>query len=472
MWTLKELSHYYLGKISGRKPRQEWKQQLHCRVCDSSRIQRKTDGFSERPPSEKYMGLPGWQVKRSQLQVKEVSRLKVLSRKDLTRAIRCVNTSCVDFKYNLLTQVSAQQQHLEVLIRKSVEPDYHQSHVGWKVSPVCIKLGENNSRPMGLASYKGIQTETGTATLANKANTSNTLFIGGRGNDLYRGQRITSQGCSDRDPTCSGRLCVTNLSGRKEGGGTEAGNKPEGSQHICEARAFQNGGASHSPRSHPIRRLDDQIGSKGCISPGTNSYRTSTPTSISMGSQKLPISMSPICIDICPTGFLQNYETCGGSTSTHQDLSSHLPRQHPSNASINGATDTADSIDMPAIRGSGSGGQFKEIHAVPSADPGVLGLSSGYSEPTADFPGREAEKNTAVSPAPPAPIKGISEGSSEVCGKDLGGYTCYMASSSAFQSTTIPNEFSGTRGPLCGLRGGLQLREVQYQSDLDQGGQE
>ena len=47
---------------------------------------------------------------------------------------------------------------------------------------------------------------------------------------------------------------------------------------------------------------------------------------------------------------------------------------------------------MPAIRGSGSGGQSKEIHAVPSADPGVLGLPSRYSEPTADFPSREAEK--------------------------------------------------------------------------------
>ena len=179
------------------------------------------------------------------------------------------------------------------------------------------------------------------------------LFFGGRENDLYRGQRITSQGCSDRDPTCSGRLCVTNLSGKKEGGGTEASNKPEGSQHVCEARAFQNGGASHSPRSHPFRRLDDKIGSKGCISSGTNSYRTSTPPSIPMGRQELPISMSPILTDICPTGFLQNNETCGGSTSTHGDSSSHLPRRHPSNASSNGATDTADSIDMPLFEALG-----------------------------------------------------------------------------------------------------------------------
>ena len=131
-----------------------------------------------------------------------------------------------------------------------------------------------------------------------------------------------------------------------------------------------------------------------------------------MGSQKLPISVSPIWADICPMGFLQ---TCVGSTSIHGDSSSHLPRRHSSYASINGATTkTADSIDMPAIQGSGSGGQSKEINALPSADPGVVGLPSGYSESTADFPGQETEGNTAVSPAPPVPIKGVSEGSSEV----------------------------------------------------------
>ena len=124
---------------------------------------------------------------------------------------------------------------------------------------------------------------------------------------------------------------------------------------------------------------------------------------------------------------------------------------------------------MLAIRGSRSGGQSKEIHAVPSQDPGVLGFPSGYSEPTADFPDQEAEENTSVCPAPPGLIKGVSEGYSKVCGK---GYTGYMASSSAFQRTKIPNKFSGMRGPLCGFRRGLQMQEVQYQSDLDQGGQE
>jgi len=55
--------------------------------------------------------------------------------------------------------------------------------------------------------------------LANKPNASDNLFIGGRGNNLYRGQRIACQGCSDRDPTHPRRLYIINLPGREEGRG-------------------------------------------------------------------------------------------------------------------------------------------------------------------------------------------------------------------------------------------------------------
>ena len=131
----------------------------------------------------------------------------------MTRDIRCLNTSCVNFKYNyepypiVTTGVCSAAKPRGV--DKSVEPDYHQSHVGWKVSPVRIKLGENNSRPMGLASHKGIQ-----------ANASNTLFIGGRRNDLYRGQRITlAKGAViETQPAQEGFVSQIFLVEKKEGG--------------------------------------------------------------------------------------------------------------------------------------------------------------------------------------------------------------------------------------------------------------
>ena len=141
----------------------------------------------------------------------------------MTRDLKCVNTSCINFKCNCksypIVNTGVCSKATPRGVDRSVEPDYHQPHVGWKVSPVHNKLGENNSRPMGLASHKGVQTRISLTTLANKSNASDKLLIGGRGNDLYRSQRVTSQGCSDRDPTHPGRLCITNLLGREEGGG-------------------------------------------------------------------------------------------------------------------------------------------------------------------------------------------------------------------------------------------------------------
>ena len=47
----------------------------------------------------------------------------------------------------------------------------------------------------------------------------------------------------------------------------------------------------------------------------TNSCRSLTPPPVSMGVQNLPISVPPISVRSAPWGFLQNNETCSGSTS-------------------------------------------------------------------------------------------------------------------------------------------------------------
>jgi len=113
----------------------------------------------------------------------------------------------------LLTQVSAQKHHqLEVSIGQMnltiTSPMLAGSH---------YKLGENNSRPMGLASHKGLPPRTGSITMANQTNASNKLLHGRGGNDLLRGQIITVQRCSDRDHTLPGKLCITNLPSGKKG---------------------------------------------------------------------------------------------------------------------------------------------------------------------------------------------------------------------------------------------------------------
>jgi len=129
-----------------------------------------------------------------------------------------------------------------------------------------------------------------------------------------------------------------------------------------------------------------------------------------------PVSVSPIRTDICPTGVFKNNETHSRSTSTHGYSSSHLSRRPSSAAPIKGGADTVDSFDSPAAQGSGSGDQSKEIQTDSTSE---YGLPGGHSKSTADFPSREIEDNTAISPTPPSPTKAFGERPCEVCREDL-----------------------------------------------------
>jgi len=209
------------------------------------------------------------------------------------------------------------------------------------------KLGENNPRLMGLASHKGVSTIVGSTTLATKTNASNKLLGGGEQNDLHGDWGATVQRCSGRDHTFPGKLCVTNLPGGKEGGGTEAGNKPKDTQHVRKTWAFQNGGTTHTPWSHPTEGMDDKIGPVGCLPSDTIPHRLSTLSPIPLRKQNLPISVSPIQTDICPTSLLQSNEASNGNTSAHGHTSNHIFRRL---SSFNGGVGS----DLPALRGPGS----------------------------------------------------------------------------------------------------------------------
>jgi len=69
---------------------------------------------------------------------------------------------------------------------------------------------------MGPASHKGLSVRADTT--ATEANASNKLLDRAEGNDHQGHQRTTGQGCSSREHPISGRLCITDLPGSKEGG--------------------------------------------------------------------------------------------------------------------------------------------------------------------------------------------------------------------------------------------------------------
>ena len=59
--------------------------------------------------------------------------------------------------------------------------------------------------------------------------------------------------------------------------GPETGDKPEGSQPICEGRALQDGGPSFAPGSPAVTGLDGKSGLEGCLPSSAHPLRLSIP---------------------------------------------------------------------------------------------------------------------------------------------------------------------------------------------------
>ena len=156
---------------------------------------------------------------------------------------------------------------------------------------------------MGLASHKGIQTGTGSATLANKANTSNTLFTEGEMISIDVRELLAKGAVIETPPAQEGYVSQIFLVEKKEGEQKPVINLKALNMFVKHEH-FKMEGLHIIPDLIQSEKLDDKIGSEGCLSSGTNSYGTSTLPPIPMGSQKLPISMFPIWTDIRPTGIL------------------------------------------------------------------------------------------------------------------------------------------------------------------------
>ena len=71
----------------------------------------------------------------------------------------------------------------------------------------------------------------------------------------------------------------------KETGRTEDSHKPEELQQLCDTRTLQDGKAPCPTRPNPARVLDDQVGLKGCITPGPN-LRSTNVSSNPTGSRR------------------------------------------------------------------------------------------------------------------------------------------------------------------------------------------
>ena len=107
----------------------------------------------------------------------------------------------------------------------------------------------------------------------------------------HRGLETPGQrgNCGDKPYTT--KLCVSDISGREKGWGSETSDKPKRSQSICENKTLQDGRSSPTPRPFTATGLDGKNGSEGCLSPDPYSSKLPTLPHFPMGGEDLHVPM-------------------------------------------------------------------------------------------------------------------------------------------------------------------------------------
>ena len=178
-------------------------------------------------------------------------------------------------------------------------------------------------------------------------------------------------------------------------GGTEASDKPQEPQQLCEDGALQNGRLPYSPRLDSEDGLDGEIGPERCIPSGTNSQGTSMSPPVPVGIQDLPICVPLIRADISTPSIHKDYETSGGDASANGNSSDYISGRHLNYAPFEGRADTVHSLSMSVCPGPGTDSQPGEISTHPQTGDRVPGIPCELSLLPLSLPIREDEEDPA-----------------------------------------------------------------------------
>ena len=329
---------------------------------------------------------------------------------------------------------------------KQHEPVNKRPKGGWASVTLPNKLGSADSRSMGPPNCGWLPTRLDKCTMPGPHATSNTNLNRECNLNSSRGRRVAIQRGNCRDSALSRQLCVPDISCGEEGWGSEAGNKSEGPQSVCETRALQDGGSSPPPRSSPARGLDGQNGSEGCIPPSPNPSRPSTISHFPLGREILQIHLPTIRPVICTEGIHKVNET-----SSRVSKAGWLSPNNISGRSVDltsrRSPDTADdSIDLPAFRMFGIDNQSQQIPTRTHPETGISRVRDTH--PVHDIinsPRENKEDPTRCSQINGEDIS-VSKRGSPICGQSNSYYASPPNSPPSLQSTAIPDELCPSRG--------------------------
>ena len=340
---------------------------------------------------------------------------------------------------------------------KQHEPVNRMPKSGWASVTLPAKLGSVDSRSMGPPNRGWLPTRLVKCTIPDSQATPNTNHSRECNSNNSRGCRIVNQRGNCRDSAVSTQLCVPDFPGGEEGWGSEACNKSEGPQPICEARTLQDGGSLPSPRSPPAGGLDGQDGPEGCIPSGPNSPRPSTISHLPMGREKLQIHLPTIWPVISTKDIHQVNETNSRVSKAGGLSPNNIPGRLVDLTSRQGPVTADDSIDLPTFRMFGVDNQSQKISARTDPEAGISWFRDTQSVNDIINSPREIEEDPTGCSQTSGQDISVSKGGSPVCGQSNSYHASSPDGTPSLQSTAIPDELCAPRSSSTG-RGDQQIQ--------------
>ena len=194
------------------------------------------------------------------------------------------------------------------------------------------KLGESHKRSKCVKHCRRLSDRVCEKATSFPVSSQSEVFSGRDETADRRGKKAHSKGSYTTGARQARPVSRSPVPPRKERRVIQTDLQPQKTERACEIPTFQDGRVVPSERSATARRLDDQIGSQGCIFLRGNGRQGEKISTLPVAGADVRVPVSPIRAGLSPTRLHQAPETCSGISTENRDqndllLGRHAPSQ-------------------------------------------------------------------------------------------------------------------------------------------------
>ena len=148
----------------------------------------------------------------------------------------------------------------------------------------------------------------------------------------------------------------------KERWGSETCHQSKAVEQVCEVRALQDGGPSHSQSPPEETRLDGKSGPERCIFHGSSSPSISAVPPLQVGEEDIPVQLSPLWLVHSSESIHEDTQTSCGNAQITKHSTGNLHGRHASDGRLQTEASRTYPVDIIPSREPGVHRQQQEVH--------------------------------------------------------------------------------------------------------------